>query len=54
MIIDIGSGHKPHKQANILLEYKEDGDKHKLKKDKNGRYFVPGHRILELAKKFNN
>lgn len=29
-------------------------DGHKLKKDKEGRYSIPGHRISELVKKFNN
>ena len=29
-------------------------DSHKIKKDKDGRYFLPAHRIQELIKKLNN
>ncbi len=29
-------------------------DTHKIKKDKEGRYFVPAYRILELTKQFNS
>lgn len=29
-------------------------DLHKIKKDKDGRYFIPSYRILELVKQFNN
>ena len=29
MIIDIGSGHKPHNHASILLEYRKAGDEHR-------------------------
>jgi|ERR1035437_1705925 hypothetical protein len=33
MIIDIGSGHKPHKDADILLEYKSGGNEHRWGKN---------------------
>lgn len=29
-------------------------DNHKIKKDKEGRYFLPAYRIPELIKQFNN
>ncbi|MEK7460342.1 MAG: hypothetical protein AAB628_02230 [Patescibacteria group bacterium] len=32
MILDIGSGHKPDKKANILFEYSDAGDEHRWNK----------------------
>ena len=41
-------------EGSIKSTLKRLRDLHKIKKDKDGRYFIPAYRIPELVKKFNN
>jgi len=41
-------------EGSIKSTLKRLYDSHKIKKDKEGRYFVPAYRISELVKQFNN
>ena len=41
-------------EGSIKSTLKRLYDSHKIKKDKEGRYFIPAYRISELAKQFNN
>ena len=41
-------------EGSIKSTLKRLYDSHKVKKDKEGRYFIPTYRIPELAKQFNN
>lgn len=41
-------------EGSIKSTLKRLYDSHKIKKDKEGRYFIPAYRIPELVKQFNN
>jgi len=41
-------------EGSVKTSLKKLFDNHKIKKDKDGRYFIPAYRIPELAKQFNN
>lgn len=40
--------------GSVKTSLKKLFDSHKIKKDKDGRYFLPAHRIPELIKKLSN
>lgn len=40
--------------GSVKTSLKKLFDSHRIKKDKEGRYFLPAHRIQELIKKLNN
>jgi hypothetical protein len=41
-------------EGSVKTSLKRLFDKHKIKKDKEKRYFLPAHRIAELIKKLNS
>lgn len=41
-------------EGSVKSTLKRLSDNHKIKKDKEGRYSIPGHRVSELVKKFNS
>ncbi len=41
-------------EGSVKTSLKKLFDRHKIKKDKDGRYFIPSYRISELVKQFNN
>ena len=41
-------------EGSIKSTLKRLYDSHKIKKDKDGRYFIPSYRIPELVKQFSN
>lgn len=40
-------------EGSVKTSLKKLFDKHQIKKDKEGRYFLPAHRISDLIKKIN-
>jgi len=41
-------------EGSVKTSLKRLNDTHKIKKSKDGRYFLPAYRIAELVKQFNN
>lgn len=48
----IASGLMP--EGSVKGTLKKLFDNHQIKKDKDGRYFLPAHRIIDIIKKTNN